>query len=307
VSIHHPRPRPRRHRARIVATAAVGLSLAVGAAACGGSSTNAGGGSSAAADPALARQLPADIRSGGVVKVGTDATFPPFESMGADGRTVEGFDADLAKALGAKLGVDFQFNQLSFDGLIPALKGDRFNLIMAGMADTRERQAQVNFINYFRSGLGILVKKGNPEAITKLSDLCGKTVALQKGTAQVDLVRRQSATCPTPISIKIFPAETDAQLQVRTGRAVADVTDFPVAVYTARTAGGGSQFEVAKSPRYATTLYGIAVPKGRPALQKAIRAALQSLIADGTYRRTLEKWGLGALAIDKVTINGATS
>jgi polar amino acid transport system substrate-binding protein len=292
---------------RLVGAAVLSTALALTAAACGGTSQSQDTAAGTNADPAIAKQLPPDIRKAGVIKVGTDATFPPFESMGTDGRTVEGFDADLAKALGAKLGVEFQFNQLSFDGLIPALKGDRFNLIMAGMADTRDRQAQVDFVNYFRSGLGILVQKGNPNRITKLEDLCGKTVALQKGTAQVDLVRRQNANCAQKIQIKIFPAETDAQLQVRTGRAVADVTDFPVAVYTARTAGGGNQFEVAKSPKYAQTLYGIAVPKAEPGLQKAIRAALQSLIADGTYRRTLDKWGLGELAIRDVTVNGSAS
>jgi len=244
---------------------------------------------------------------GGVVKVATDATFPPFEYVGADNRTMEGFDIDLGKALGKQLGAQVQFSQLSFDGLIPALRGGRFDLIMAAMADLPAREKQVDFVNYFRSGLGILVKKGNPERIASLEDLCGKTVALQKGTAQVDLVTRQNEKCAGKMQIRTFPAETDAQLQVRTGRATADVTDYPVAVYTAKTAGGGDQFEVPDTPQYDETLYGIAVAKDNTELRDDVKAALERLIADGTYKQLLDKWGLGNLAIDKVTINGSGS
>ena len=271
----------------IIAAAAV---LAAAAAGCGS------GGDKAASSAA---------KSAGVVRVATDATFPPFEYMGADNQSMQGFDIDLGNELGKRLGSRVQFAQLSFDGLIPALRGGRYDLIMAGMADLPERERQVDFVNYFRSGLGILVKKGNPEGISSLADLCGKTVALQKGTAQVDLVTKQNATCAQKIDVRTFPAETDAQLQVRTGRAVADVTDFPVAVYTARTAGGGDQFEVARTPQYDTTLYGIAVSKSETQLRDKVKRTLEALVADGTYKRLLEKWGLGRLAIDEISVNGS--
>jgi polar amino acid transport system substrate-binding protein len=178
---------------------------------------------------------------------------------------------------------------------------------MASMADLPEREREVDFVNYFRSGLGILVKEGNPEGIGALEDLCGKTVAMQKGTGQVDLVTRQSEKCDQEIEIRTFPAETDAQLQVRTGRATADVTDYPVAVYTAETAGRGDEFEVAETPQYATTLYGIAVSKDDTRLRDSVKEALEQLISDGTYEELLNKWDLGDLAIDEVTINGGGS
>jgi polar amino acid transport system substrate-binding protein len=273
-------------------SAIVAAGLVMAAAGCGSDADPGAGGSAAKA---------------GVLKVATDATFPPFEYVGADNRTMEGFDIDLGKALGKQLGAQVQFSQLSFDGLIPALRGGRFDLIMAAMADLPAREKQVDFVNYFRSGLGILVKKGNPEGITSLEDLCGKTVALQKGTAQVDLVTRQNEKCATKMQIRTFPAETDAQLQVRTGRATADVTDYPVAVYTAKTAGGGDQFEVPDTPQYDETLYGIAVAKGNAELRDDVNAALERLIADGTYQQLLDKWGLGNLAIDEITINGSGS
>jgi polar amino acid transport system substrate-binding protein len=275
-------------------TAIIAAGLLLGAAGCG-SSDSSGGPSGAASSGSKA------------LKISTDATFPPFEYLGADNKTMQGFDIDLGKALGEKLGRPVEFTQLSFDGLIPALRGGRFDLIMAGMADLPEREKQVDFVNYFRSGLGILVKKGNPEGVAGLEDLCGKTVALQKGTAQVDLVTAQNAKCDQQIQIRTFPAETDAQLQVRTGRATADVTDFPVAVYTAKTAGGGDQYDVAQTPQYDTTLYGIAIAKDNAELRDSVKRGLEQLIADGTYEQLLDKWGLGNLAIDKVTINGSAA
>jgi polar amino acid transport system substrate-binding protein len=282
----------RRTITRLAAVAGA-LSL-LGVAACGSDSTGTD-------------QKAGASGSQSVLKVATDATFPPFEYLGADNRSMQGFDIDLGNALGEKLGTRVQFAQLSFDGLIPALRGGRFDLIMAGMADLPERQKQVDFVNYFRSGLGILVKKGNPEGIASLEDLCGKTVAVQKGTAQVDLVTKQNGQCDRKIQIRTFPAETDAQLQVRTGRATADVTDYPVAIYTAKTAGGGDQYEVANTPQYDTTLYGVAVAKGNAELRDRVKGGLEQLIGDGTYKRLLDKWGLGNLAIDKVTINGSAS
>src|ERR671925_1286731 len=108
-----------RMRRGISAIVATGLVMA--AAGCGSGEDRAGQGSSAA--------------KGGVVKVATDATFPPFEYVGADNRTMEGFDIDLGNALAKQLGAQVQFSQLSFDGLIPALRGGRFDLIMAAMAD----------------------------------------------------------------------------------------------------------------------------------------------------------------------------
>lgn len=278
-------------------TAIVATALLLGATGCGSDD-------SSSASPGAASS---GSKDGEVLKISTDATFPPFEYLGADNTTMQGFDIDLGNALGKKLGRPVEFAQLSFDGLIPALRGGRFDLIMAAMADLPEREKQVDFVNYFRSGLGILVKKGNPEGIGALADLCGKTVALQKGTAQVDLVTKQNEKCDQKIQIRTFPAETDAQLQVRTGRASADVTDFPVAVYTAKTAGGGDQYEVAQTPQYATTLYGIAVAKDNTELRDKVKAALEQLIADGTYKQLLDKWELGNLAIDEVTINGSGS
>lgn len=305
----------RRRRSR---AGALTLGLALLVAACGGNddkggSGNTGGGSKAsptgAKESSLAAQLPDSIRSAGAIKVGSDVAYAPVEFFDTDGTTVIGIDPDLAKAMGDKLGVKFQFTNATFDGLIPAVRSKRFDLVMSAMSDNQKRQAELDFVDYFNAGTSILVKKGNPENINTLNDLCGKTVALQRGTTQEDVAKAQQAKCTAAgkgqIKLLTFDKDTDALLQIKGGRAVADMNDFPVAAYNAKTSGGGSDFEVVGEQIEAGP-YGIGVRKEDTQLRDALQAALKAIIADGTYDKVLEKWNVSKGALKTADINGGS-
>lgn len=291
---------------------ALALTLAILAAGCGDSTNNTSAGGTASKDKqgnALAAKLPANIRSAGTIKVGSDVAYAPVEFFDTDGSTVIGIDPDLAKALGDKLGVKFEFTNATFDGLIPAVRSKRFDIVMSAMSDTKKRQAELDFVDYFNAGTSILVKKGNPDNINGLDDLCGKTVALQRGTTQEDVAKAQQAKCTAagkgPIKVLTFDKDTDALLQIKGGRAVADMNDFPVAAYNAKTSGGGNDFEVVGEQIEAGP-YGIGIRQEDTQLRDAIQAALKAVIADGSYDKVLEKWNVTKGALKTAAINGGS-
>ena len=284
--------------------------VALAASACGSS-----GGSKQAVTPVspsagqaatnpLFGMLPAELQSSKKVKAATDGTYPPNEFAGPDGALM-GFDLDLAKAVGDKIGVTITFDNAKFDSIITGIVGGRYDLAFSSFTDNKERQAKVDFVDYFTAGTSILVKKGNPEKITKLEDLCGKAVALESGTVQVTIAK--AAKCPAGQSIKVtqLPDDATARLQVKSGRAVADMNDFPVAAYTAKTSGGGNDFEVVGT-QYETAPYGAAISKKEPGLRDAVKGALSALIADGTYASILKKWDISQGALKTVTVNAGS-
>ena len=258
----------------------------------------------AAAAASLNAMLPAAIKTAGVVKVGSDLTYPPYEFL-ADGSDAPiGFDVDYANAIGEKLGVKFVFENSGFDGLIPAVEAGRYDVILSGMTDKAERQAKVDFVDYQTSGFSILVPAGNALGVAKIEDLCGKKVAMQKGTSQIDFVKGVSTKCATPIEISEFPTEPEAQLAIQSGRADAGVADTPPMAYFVTTTEAGKKFEMVKGEQYETALLGMAVSKKLPELRDAVQKATAEMMADGSYDKLLTKWGLEATKITEASING---
>jgi polar amino acid transport system substrate-binding protein len=294
--------------ARRLAVALAAAVTVVAAAGCGGTSGTAKPKNADLPAP-LAAELPAKYRQAGKVVVGADISYAPMEYYDADGTTVLGFDKDLADAIGRQLGVRMEFRNASFDGLVTALRSNRIDVVMSGMSDTKERQERVDFVDYYRAGAMLIVRKGNPDGLTSVADLCGRTVAVQRATTQEGYAQEQSTKCTAsgsqPIEILSFDRETEALLQVKQGRAAAGLEDYPVATYNARTAGGGNDFEVVGDQIGAGPL-GIAVAKEQTALRDAIKKALDALVASGEYRTLVDKWNMPAGALTQITINAGS-
>lgn len=253
----------------------------------------------------LNAQLPADIRKAGEVKVGTEALYPPFESLADDNKTVVGMDPDLTHALGQLLGVKVEFTNTAFDGLLTALDGGRFDLVVAAVTDTVEREAEYDFVDYFMTGQSIVVKKGNPEDIEEVADLCGRPVAVLKASTQEKLLEgfNKDECKDDPIDVTALQTDKDALLQVQTGRADASFTQDAVGVYNAKTIGGGNQFEIANSEALLPTPVGMVFTKEDTELRDAFKAALDELIANGTYAEILAKHDMSQGELDEAGIN----
>ncbi|MFC9623214.1 ABC transporter substrate-binding protein [Streptomyces sp. NPDC056930] len=307
-------------KSRIAAVGAIAVAGTMLLTACGdqtNSDTPKKEGGSENSAPLFAK-LPADIQKAGVIKVGTDATYAPMEIK--QGEKIVGVDPDIAAALGKQLGVRFEFTSGTFDTLLGALPTGRYDMVMSSMSDTKARQegldskgkktgTGVDFVDYFTASTGILVKKGNPEGIKSVDDLCGKKLAVQRGTTYETAAKNLSAKCATDgrakISIEAFSTDAEAQTRVKSGGAVADLNDSPVAAYIAKSAGGGNDFEAIANKGDAGP-FGIAVDKKNTQLRDALRAAVDAIIADGTYKAALDKWGAGDGAVTKAVVNGGS-
>jgi polar amino acid transport system substrate-binding protein len=295
----------RRTRTRTVAFALLLPTMTL--AACGSSKSKTGATNTTVAKASSA--LPADIQSAKEIKVGSDISYPPIEFLKLGTQDATGVDYDIGQAIGAKLGVKVTFINSTFDGLIPALQAKRFDMLMSAMTDNKTRQAKVDFVDYFTAGTGILVGKGNPKNINSLDDLCGKTVALEKGTTQADVADAQSQKCTSSgkpaVNVLKLDKDTDALQQLKIGRSDADINDFPVAAYNAQVSGGGKDFQVA-GQQFNSAPYGIAFDKSSTQLRDAVQGALKAIIADGTYDKILSNWQVSAGALKTADLNGGT-
>jgi polar amino acid transport system substrate-binding protein len=238
--------------------------------------------------------------------VAADATYAPNEFIGPDGHTVVGMDADLANAIGQVLGLKVNMVNATFDTIIPGLASGKYNLGMSSFTDTKEREKTVDFVTYFIAGTSFYVKASGGPDIRSLADLCGHKVAVEKGTTQQSDAQGQETKCASqgkPLTLQIFNDQNAVNLALSSGRADVAMADSPVADYQVKQSNG--TFKLTGQP-YGTAPYGIAVPKNS-GMAKPILAAVKELMANGTYKQILDKWGVESGAISSPTINGATS
>ncbi len=275
----------------VLATTAFGL------AACGDDDDGGGSASLTTANvdcKDLGLTAPARIKSAGKFVVASDLSYAPMEFVKEGTNEAIGADVDIANCIAAAWGVKAEIQNTPFDAIIPALTSKKADVIMSSMTANDERKKQIDFVEYFTAGSGILVKKGNPEKIGGVADLCGKTVAIQVGTVQIDEAKEQDAKCTTKkINVNTFEQNTDTIQAVSTGRAAAALMDFPVASYGASKVKGT---EVV-GEQYNTGNYGIAVRKDDGDVKAGLEAALKAMKEKGKYTAILKYWGLEAGAI----------
>ncbi|MDO9378307.1 MAG: ABC transporter substrate-binding protein [Nocardioidaceae bacterium] len=273
---------------------------------CGGpgSAAQAEPAASPDVDTALHDRLPTRVRDAGVLVVGTDPSYAPMSSYAADGRTIVGMEPDLAADLGDLLGVEVEIEDTPFDEIIDQVEDGRIDLGMTAMTDTPERARRVDFVDYFVAGTAILVQRGNPDEIGSLGDLCGTVVAVEQATIQIDLIARQQDRCRgRQIQVEEYATNSDALLRLRTGRVSAVLNDLPPAALLAEDRRTRSFYELATREQYEPGFYGIAVRRSDERLRAVLTDALERLVADGHYDRTLRTWGLEAGAVDEVLVN----
>lgn len=281
------------------------VTAAVASAGCGGGDDDNKGAAFVASGGAIAAELPKEIRSKGTLTVAADATYPPNEFLGEDGKTVVGMSPDLGEALAKVLGVRLEFVNAPFDGILPGLAAGKYDIGFSSFTDTKEREQTVDFVTYYSAGTSFFVRAEGGPQINVLADLCGHTIAVQKGTVQADDATAQASKCKSAgkpsLKVLVLPDQPAANLALSSGRADVAMTDSPVAAYQVEKSDG--RFKLVGKP-YGTALYGIAVPKGS-GLAKPLLHAVQAIMRDGTYAEVLKKWGVQVGAIDDPTVNGA--
>ncbi len=268
-------------------TAAAGAATSAPPTAASSSSSSAAAGSKVTAPPSVA--------SAKKLVWCSDITYPPEEFY--DGTKAVGSDIEIGTAIGQQMGVTSEFDNTGFDGIIPALLSKKCDAIISGMNDTPERAKQVDFVDYLSVGQAFMVKKGNPEHISGLDAIAGKTVSVEVGTTNADFLKAQSAKLVAAgkqkVTVQTFPKDTDAANALRAGKVDAYFGDAPVVAYYVKKTpdafgfGGNAVNPIA---------VGIAIRKG-DALKAAVDQAVKNLYSDGTMATILAKWQMSDMGL----------
>jgi polar amino acid transport system substrate-binding protein len=262
-------------------------------------------------DPAVAAKLPKDVRDKGSLTVATNAPYEPFIDFKTEGKTDEfkGLDYDLFTAASARLGITSTFSQQPFDGLVPGLQAGKYDAIVGGITDKKERQQVATFVDYSASGTGFLVLKGNPKSVKSVADLCGRNVAVQKASNQAkNLAAYSTASCGSAaIAVKEYPENPQAVQALIAGNVdVVAATKVNLVDTVTQFADKAQLVQDATAPNgWLASPNGFGFLKARADVAQAYQAALQSLVTDGTYAKILARWKQEPIGLKEITIDKA--
>ena len=249
--------------------------------------------------------LPKGVASEGKIVWAVEPYYPPFTLSDDDGGELVGINIDFAHEMSELLGVEAEVVAGSFDGLIPGVQSQRYDVAIATMADTEPRREQVDFIDYFQSGSAVFVSEGSDSGINGMDDLCGHTVGVVKGTFEVEDAEEQSDVCvergEDPLDIQIFNEQAGMLLSLRSGRSDAMLMDYVAGNYAATTEGG-TAFELVGDIA-APKRKGMIFDKSNDQLRDAVQQVMQELMDNGRYMEILEEWDQEGGAIDIATLN----
>jgi polar amino acid transport system substrate-binding protein len=301
-------------------------------AACGGSSTPSPGTSSAGATPtssapagptkqaSIAAEVPAAITAAQPIQIASDATYAPNEYVDPSSGDIVGWDIDLAKDVCTVLGVSCNIDNVTFSDIIPALLENppKYQMSFSSFTPTSQREAKgIDFVTYYQAGEAWLVTTGGA-SISKASDMCGHTVAVESGTTEESdawgymgmmpggsKISGDTDNCKSEgkpdITVQSFMTQTQANAALISGRADFGWADQPVADYQVTQEPGKLQTSGTACSVYP---YGVAMVKAT-GLEQAVEDAIKYLIDNGFYTTLLTKWGVqdGAIASSAVGVN----
>ncbi|MBU6491391.1 MAG: transporter substrate-binding domain-containing protein [Burkholderiales bacterium] len=232
---------------------------------------------------AHAEDLLSAVKQRGVLRIGLEGTYPPFDYRGPDGK-LEGFDVDVAKAVAAKLGVKPQFITTEWSGIIAGLQAGKFDVIVNQVAITPQRQQVLDFSQpYAYSAAQLIQRKDDTRQFKSLEDLKGKKLGVSLGSNY-----NQLANSVPGIDVKTYPGAPEYLRDLADKRLDAALNDRLMLAYLIKTSqlplragalvkGGGEAV-------------GIPFRKGNPEFAKAIDTALSSLKQDGTLKKLSLHW-----------------
>ncbi len=297
-------------------TSSIGyLLLAVGVLTAGCSNSSPGSGKtpsassgasgapiSETAQPALENKLPPKVAQAKTLSVGVALGSPPDEFRTDSGEIV-GWEVDIVTAAAQSLGLKVDLKPASFDSLIPALQGSRYDTAIGQFGVTAAREKVVDFVTTLQSNELFAALKDSNLQINGLEDLCGHSVSTTRGSREYEFAQAQNPKCAAagkqPIDVKVFNDSNQAGLSLTSKRSELFWLGATAVSYFVNQTNG--QTKVVGSYLKPNAL-GIAMPKNS-GMAEAMRAAVQQLIDDGTYGKILDKWGLKDAGIKTSMIN----
>lgn len=233
--------------------------------------------------------LPAQAKDWKVVRIGVDATYPPFESVNSKGEIV-GWEVDYAKELCKRMKVECTFQNQDWDGIIPALLAGKFDMIMSSMNITPPRKEKVAFSDVYFSTppvfVGLASNKSNDVSPAALK---GKTIGTQSSTTFSNFLDKNYKTS----EVKLYPGGDEPQNDLKAGRLDYTVTDLIVGSTFVEKQGDGCCRIVAEIPRDPAIFgpgVGAAMRKEDTDLMAMVNKAIAEVDADGTYKKIADQY-----------------
>ena len=229
--------------------------------------------------------------------------YPPLEFRDPATGALTGFDVELGDAIAAKLGRRAVWQETSFDQMLAALQTGRVDAILSGMSDVATRHDAASFVDYLRTAPQFLIQQSRAGEFKDAAALCGRKVGASRRTLfPKNIAAWSEANCPADRQIVFVGTDgsADARSQLKQGRIDAAVQGNETLPYVMDQEPGA--FQTLGAP-FGGSLNGIALPVKDTALQQAVAAALDAMIADGSYGKLLAKWKLTPNALEKATIN----
>ncbi len=252
-----------------------------------------------------AAELPESIKQAGTLRLTVNSTYAPMEYRDPTTNQLVGLDIDLANEIAKRLGVKIIWSETPFAELIPSLQTKRADFIISGISDRSSRREAADFIDYLATGPQFFVLTENE---TKSAvDLCGKKVGTTRSTsfpAEIEKWSKQNCEANGKPAVQYVPGENsiDVRNQLKQGRIDAAVQGSETLPYTKQQEAG--KYRVVGEP-FATGYQGIMFRKDDAALREVVTEHLAAMMADGSYKAILDKYGLGANAVAQPMMNAA--
>lgn len=224
------------------------------------------------------------VKKAGVLKVGLEDSFPPMEFRDSK-NVLQGFDVDMANAIGEKLGVKTEFVCTEFNGIVLALKSGKFDVIISGLSISEDRKKEIDFSEPYIENSQIVVTKTGNDAIKTSKDLTGKTIGVGLGTTSEKVAEGLTGLK----EVKKYDKTTEELQDLLIGRIDAVIVDEPVGRYYISADDQKGKYTVL-SEKLTSEPMGIGFRKGDKELEEAVQKAVNDLKKDGTMSKISTKW-----------------
>jgi len=258
--------------------------------------------SKATLNPAAVAALPSDIKEKGVLTIGGETTLPPYLYRENGGLT--GIEADFMQALGQALGLHIKVINTDFGSMVIGLTSGRIDVAMSDFSDTPEREKQVTFVDYTKTGQQLIVAKGNPKKIHSVTDLCGTIAGGPVGSLSLQIAQKQSDACTQAgkpaVTVQGYPSASASDLALRTGRIDVMGIDYAIASNIVKTSGDKAELT---GDLFESGLHGAAVKTSNTQLAKALQIAFEGLSKQGIDKQIVDFYGVSQMRIDNPAVN----
>lgn len=252
--------------------------------ACGGGSSSTNG--APAVDSTISTKME------GKLTIGTDLTYPPYDTL-VDGKPA-GFDVDFMNAVAGKLGLSANYVDTRFAQIVAGIKADRYDAIASALYISAARAKEVDFVPYFQTGNSIISRTDGTPYVTA-QDLCGKSVGVVTATVIVDIMsHEESDRCQAngkgPITVKEFPTDPEATQALLSDQVDAQMTDGAVAKTAVDKTN--DRLKLTSTELIYPIAVGIGVKKGDEQMHDALTKAIEEMQKDGSYDELLAEYNL---------------